>query len=371
MRKYDYEELDRILESKIRPKIKEIEEKEYIPKDLINEIASLGLFGLKIPENYNGYNCSYHDMQTIHEILGRYHSSIQNMVTVTSMVSQAILKSGSDEQKSILINDLVLGKKIGAFALTEPDIGSNIYEMQTTVIDGDNGFQINGYKKWITLGQIADFFLVFAKYRGHHGIFIVENNKPGLIINKINNILGLKGNMLAELKFDNCWIPRENALNISSISFKVGISYALLIGRFLTACGCIGMARNCLDSSIKYTQTRRQFGKPLSDHQLIQKKLAEMASEYKAAKLLCFNAAEMLDNNDQKATQMVLMAKYYSSKTVNKIAKEAVQIHGANGISNQFDVERIYRDAKIMELIEGSSEMHEIMIAKEILRMGI
>jgi alkylation response protein AidB-like acyl-CoA dehydrogenase len=280
------------------------------------------------------------------------------------MVAHTILRWGSEEQKERWLAKIASGETIAAFALTEPEAGSDAMHIETSLTDvDDSNFIINGHKKWITLGQIADLFLVFGKRRGKLSAVLVEKDTPGLTKIPITGMLGVRASMLAELHFDNCSVPQENLVGRAGFGFvPVGIT-ALNLGRYSIAWGCVGIGQACLEASIDYTSNRKQFGDYLKNHQLIQGMIADMTVNLKAGRLLCYQAGLMQEEGDQNAIMEIMVAKYFTSKMAFKIASDAVQVHGAVGCSSDSTVQRHLRDAKIMEIIEGTSQIHQIKIA--------
>ena len=223
---------------------------------------------------------------------------------------------------------------------------------------------------WITLAQVASLFLVFAKEKGEPVAFLVERKTPGLQVEPTFGLLGLRANMLGKVSFDQCRIPEDNIIGKMGTGFSHVASFSLDIGRYTTAWGCVGLGQACLDACRKYTETRKQFGDAIKKHQLIQKKMSEMIVDVRAARQLCFYSSCLREACDPESPFETLVAKYYGSAMVNRVAGNAVQIHGANGCGSEYPVQRYYRDAKIMEIIEGTSQMHEIMIANNYSKSG-
>ena len=295
-------------------------------------------------------------------------SSTRSMLTVHGMVSLAILRWGTISQKETWLPKLATGQLIGAFALTEPNVGSDAKRIETTAVEELDCFVLSGKKKWITLAQIADFFLVFAQVDGMPSAFLVERDLPGLSVKPMSGLLGARASMIAEITFEDVRVPKENIIG----KVGTGLSHIALTcldyGRYTIALGCVGLGQACLEDSVKYSRERIQFGAPLHENQLIQKMITEMTVNLKAARLLCYNAGHLKEIGDPDSIMETWSAKYFASRAVMKIASDAVQIHGANGCSNQYPVERYYRDAKINEIIEGTTQMHELLIAEDTIR---
>jgi alkylation response protein AidB-like acyl-CoA dehydrogenase len=349
----------------IIPNAYQYDNDERLPDELIVKLARQGYLGAILPEKYGGRAMDYITYGLLNEELGRGCASVRSFVMMQNMVSQTLHKWGNDEQKERWLAKIASGETIAAFALTEPETGSDAEHIVTSLTDADNStFIVSGHKKWITLGQIADLFLVFGKKQGMLCAFLMEKDIPGLTHTPTVGMLGMRASMLAELHFDNCVIPQVNLVSKAGFGFvTVGIT-ALNIGRYSIAWGCTGIGQACLEACINHTRTRKQFGDYLKNHQLIQKMIAEMTVNLKAARMLCFQAGQMQESGEQNAIMEIMIAKYFTSKMAFNIANDAVQIHGAIGCSSDSAVQRHLRDAKIMEIIEGTSQIHQIKIAE-------
>jgi len=297
------------------------------------------------------------------EEVGRGCSSLRSLLTVHSMVAHALCKWGNQSQKEHWLPKLASGECIAAFALSELNVGSDAKSIETTATLSGNSYLLNGQKKWITYGQIADIFLVFAQCDGNPSAFLVEKNSPGLSIKSISGMLGVRASMLAELHFNDCRIPQENLVCRQGCGFSHVASTALDCGRYSVAWGCVGIAQACLEACIQYTSQRKQFGVYLREHQLIRQLVTEMLTNVKAARLLCYRAGYLKEIGDPGSIAETSIAKYFTSKIATQAANNAVQIHGANGCTNEYAVARYLRDAKIMEIIEGSTQIQQINIA--------
>jgi len=283
---------------------------------------------------------------------------------VHSMVALAISRWGREEKKSQWLEKLGQGKAIGAFALTEPEAGSDARQIMTQAVASGDDFLLTGHKKWITFAQMADLFLVFAKSVRGPCAFLLERNTPGLVISPMHGMLGTRASMMAELRLEECRVPKQNMIGAAGFGLSHVASSALDCGRYSVAWGSVGIAQACLEACVRYAGRRKQFGALLRDHQLVQRMIAQMVVEVKAARLLCHHAGQLKDAGDPASMIETSIAKYFACTTAAKIARDAVQIHGANGCSSEYPVERFYRDAKIMEIIEGSNEIQEITIAQ-------
>ncbi len=348
----------------IIPHANQHDKEERIPDELIKKLARKRYFGAVLPEQYGGHAMDYITYGLLNEELGRGCASVRAFMMMQNMVALTIHKWGSEEQKERWLGRIASGETIAAFALTEPEVGSDAMHIETSFTDADDSkFIINGHKKWITLGQIADLFLVFGKKRGKLSAVLVEKDTPGLTKIPIGGMLGVRASMLAELYFDNCSVPQENLVGRAGFGFvPVGIT-ALNLGRYSIAWGCVGIGQACLEACINYASNRRQFGDYLKNHQLIQEMIADMTVNLKAGRLLCYQAGQMQEEGHENAIMEIMVAKYFTSKMACTIASNAVQVHGAVGCSSDSAVQRHLRDAKIMEIIEGTSQIHQIKIA--------
>lgn len=358
------QEVRAFVDSEIVPNAKKYDREQLLPKALIDKLNSKGYLSAMIPKKYDGTELDNISIAILNEEIGRGCSSTRSLLTVHGMCALGILRWGNDELKNKYLYDLAKGKKIGAFALTEPEVGSNAKAINTTAELCGEYYILDGRKKWITMAQIADIFILFAKCEGVPTAFILDRNTPGITIEPINDLLGCRASMIASIKLNNCKIPKENLVG----KIGAGLSHVALTcldyGRFTIGCGCVGVAQACLEDSIEYSRNREQFGSLLKDNQLIQKMITEMVVKIKSARLLCYNAAILKDNLEPDSIMETWNAKYFASSILMQTALDAVQIHGGNGISPDYNVERYYRDAKINEIIEGTSQIHEILIAK-------
>jgi len=347
----------------IVPNADRYDREERVEPEAIKKLAAQGMLGAVLPVEFGGAGMDAITFGLLNEEVGRGCSSLRSLLTVHSMVASAILKWGSKAQKERWLRKLAAGEAIAAFALTEPDAGSDAKSIQASATSSDSFYTLNGRKKWITFGQIADLFLVFAQNKGRAAAFLVESDRPGISIKPITGILGVRGSMLAEVTLEDCRIPGEGLLAREGFGLSHVAASALDYGRYSVACGCVGLAQACLDASVEYTSKREQFGTYLKDHQLIRQMITEMVTGIKAARLLCYQAGYLRDKGDPNSIMEISIAKYFSSRVAAKAASDAVQIHGANGCSSDYPVQRYMRDAKIMEIIEGSTQIQEITIA--------
>ena len=340
------------------------DQEERIPSELIAKLAQRGYLGATLPEEYGGCGMDMITYGLLNEELGRGCSSVRSLVTVQNMVAQTILKWGSRHQKELWLDKMASGDAIAAFALTEPEVGSDAKNIETTATPAGDSYIINGHKKWITFGQIADLFLVFGQCEGKPCAFLIEKDTSGLSMRPIFGMLGVRASMLAELHLNDCQVSEENLVGGVGFGFVPVALFALDLGRYGIAWGCVGIAQACLEACIQYTSQRKQFDVYLKEHQLIRQMITDMIVNVKAARLLCYQAGYSKELGDPNSFMEMLVAKYFASTMATRVANDAVQIHGANGCSSEYALQRYLRDAKIMEIIEGTTQIHQIKIAE-------
>lgn len=348
----------------ISPYADRYDAEERIPAELIHKLAAVGYLGAMIPREFGGCQTDMVTAGILHEEIGRGSASVQGLLNVHNMAAQSVLRWGSRAQREAWLPRFASGEWLAGFAITEPSIGSDAARVETTARRVGDLVLVNGRKKWITCGQVADVFLVLACCEGQPATLLVRRNSTGLSIRPISGMLGCRGYMLAALDFVDCEVPSENLVGRPGLGMSHVVAHGLDAGRYCLANGCVGAAQACLDASLRYTAERHQFGACLKEHQLIQQMVTRMVTKIEAARLLCFHAGCLREARHPDATMATLVAKYFASKALNEIANDAVQIHGANGCSSDYPVQRYLRDAKIMEIIEGTSQMHEVMIAR-------
>ncbi len=351
-------------QAEILPRATEIDRDQRFPEDLIRRIAEQGYLAPWLPSESGGQGMDFVTYGILTEEVGRACSSARSLLTSHGMVTQAIARWGDESQKRSLLPQLATGQRIAAFALTEPTVGSDAASPQSTAATAGDRFLLNGEKSWVTFGQRADIFLVLARYEGETSAFLVDRDSPGFTVSLVDGLLGSRGAMLANLCFEDCLVPKKNIVGKPGFGFTMVASEALNHGRYSVAWGCVGLLRACLEASVTYTGTRRQFGTEIREHQLVRQKITDMITSLRCAELLCRHAGELKDQRDSRAIAETMMAKYYASTSAVRAAGDAVQLHGANGVSDRHPVARYYRDAKIMEIIEGSTQILQTVIAK-------
>jgi len=359
-------------EGEIAPHVMEWDEASHFPVEIMPKLAEMGLLGVIFPEQYGGAGLGYIEYVLAIEELSRVDGSVGIIVAAhNSLCSNHIFKFGTEAQKQKYLVPLAQGKRIGAWSLTEPEAGSDAGGTRTTARrDGDH-WLINGAKTFTTNGHYADICVAMAvtdKSRNSHGIsaFIVEKGTPGFKPGKKENKLGLRASDTSEMILADCRVPRENLLGAEGEGF-IGSLKILDGGRISIAALALGMAQGALDAAIRYARQRKQFGQPISEFQAIQFKLAEMATEVEAARLLVYQAAWLADQDSARFTRESSMAKLFASEVAVRVANECVQIHGGYGFIKDYPAEKFYRDVKLCTIGEGTSEIQKLVIARQLL----
>jgi len=358
-------------EQEIAPVAREADETGIFPQHLVRRMGELGFLGGPIEPEYGGAGMDYVSYALLCEELGRVDSSVRGFLTVhTSLVSLCIRDWGTEEQKRHYLPRLATGEMIGCYALTEPNAGSDAASMEATAREDGDGYILNGEKIWITNGPSAQLAIVFAsrdRAARHRGVcaFLVETDTPGFRRERMpGKELGHRAAEHAHIFLDNCRVPASALLGAPGEGFKVAMS-ALDRGRLGVAAGAVGVAQACLDACIAFTTQRRQFGQRLADFEMIQTDLADMAADLDAARLLVYRAAWTKDQG-LPATRATSTAKLFATEAAMRAASQAVLIHGNRGYSNEYPVERYYRDIKGMQIYEGSSHIQRVIIAREL-----
>ena len=358
--------------SELKPGVIDRDEHQKFPHEQIKKLGDLGFMGMMVDPKYNGSGLDTISYVLAMEELSKIDASASVVVSVNnSLVCFGLEKYGSDFQKEKYLKPLASGEKIGAFCLSEPEAGSDATSQQTSAIDMGDYYILNGTKNWITNGGNASTYLVIAQTnpaQRHKGInaLIVEKGMAGFTIGPKENKLGIRASDTHSLMFTDVKVPKENRIGEEGFGFSFAMK-TLDGGRIGIAAQALGIASGAYELALQYSKERRTFGKPISSHQAIQFKLADMATEIEAARMLCLKAAWLKDKGLPYA-QASSMAKLFASEVAMKTTVEAVQIHGGYGFVKEFHVERLMRDAKITQIYEGTSEIQRIVIAREILK---
>jgi len=362
--------VQRFARERIGPHVRAMDEAGVFRKDLLQEMFQLGLMGIEIPEEFGGQGGNFFQSVLAVEALGAVDPSAAVIVDVQNTIANNILiRWGNDEQKRRYFPQLAVNT-VAAFGLSEAGSGSDAFAMATRATNKGDHFSITGRKLWITNAAEAGIYFVFANANpeaGHRGItcFIVERNFPGFQVGKKEDKLGIRASSTCELILDDCRVPAANVLGEIGKGYKIAIE-TLKEGRIAIGSQMTGLAQGALDHAIAYAKQRRQFGKTIADFQAVQFELAEMATEVEAARLLVYNAARLRDAGQPFVTEAA-MAKYFASQVGENVASRAVEIFGGVGFTKDYPVEKLYRDAKIGRIYEGTSNMQKMTIAKQIL----
>jgi len=358
--------------TELLPGVIERDEHQKFPTEQVKKMGELGFLGMMVDPKYGGGGMDTVSYVLAMEEISKIDASASVCMSVNnSLVCWGIEKFGNEEQKQKYLKPLATGEKIGAFCLSEPEAGSDATSQQTTAEDKGDHYLLNGTKNWITNGNTASIYLVIAqtdREKGHRGIncLIVEKGMDGFVVGKKEDKLGIRGSDTHSLMFTDVKVPKENRIGEDGFGFKFAMS-TLNGGRIGIASQALGIASGAYELALAYSKERKAFGKPISQHQAIQFKLADMATEIEAARLLCLQAAHLKDQKKDFAKASA-MAKLYASKVAMDTTVEAVQVHGGYGFVKEYHVERLMRDAKITQIYEGTSEIQKIVISRELLK---
>jgi butyryl-CoA dehydrogenase len=359
-------------ETEVTPVAAELDRDHRFPCELLPKLAEMNLMGMPYPEKEGGAGADYVSYVIAIEEISRACASTGIIVSAhTSLATWPVFKFGTQAQKDKYLYDMTSGRRLGAFALTEPGAGTDAAAGAATATLHADGYALNGSKMFITNAPYAEVYIVFAKTdpeRGARGMsaFIVEKDTPGFSVGEAERKLGIRGSSTPPVYFNDCRVPQEALLGSGGDGFKIAMQ-TLDGGRIGVSAQALGIAQAALDASIAYAKERVQFGKPIASLQAIQWMIADMAMEVDAARLLVYRAASCVDNGRSYSTEGA-MAKLFASETASRVAGKAIQIHGGYGYTESYPVERNYRDAKITELYEGTSEVQRMVIARSALR---
>ncbi len=359
-------------QKELEPKAAAIDASGEFPLDTVRKIAELGLLSMTIPEKYGGTQFDFVSLAIAIEEISRGCGSTGVITAVhNTLAAWPIVNWGNEEQKQRYLPRMATGELLGAFGLTEANAGSDPASMETRAVPKGDKFILNGTKRFITNAGAAQLFIVFAKTApelGSKGVtaFIVERGFPGFSLGKHEDLLGLRATANCELIFEDCEVPKENVLGEVQAGFKVALG-TLDVSRIDIGAQATGIAQAALDKALAYSKERKQFGRPICEFEMIQAKLAEMATKIQASRLLVYYAAGQKDAGKPRFSQEAAMAKLFAATTAVDVTREAVQIHGGYGYTKEYPVERLYRDAKCMEIYEGTSEIQRIVIARNLL----
>lgn len=366
--------IGRFVEERLIPLEAEVSESDQVPAAVVNDMRELGLFGLSIPERYGGLGLSVEEEVRIIFELGHTSPAFRSVFgTNTGIGSQGIVMDGTDEQKRKYLPKLASGEIIGSFALTEPDSGSDAASLRTTAKMDGNEYVLNGTKRFITNAPTAGLFTVMARTdpekKGASGIsaFLVEADSPGLKLGPPDKKMGQQGAHVCDVIFEDCRIPADSVIGgVEGQGFKTAMK-VLDRGRLTISGMCVGNAERLIRDSLRYAMERKQFGKPIAEFQLVQAMLADCETEVYAARSMVLDAARRKDAGEN-VTKLAAICKYYSSEMVGRVADRAVQIHGGAGYMAEYGIERFYRDVRVYRLYEGTSQIQQLIIAREMMK---
>lgn len=366
--------LGRFVEARLRPAEAEVDAEDRVPDAIVAEMKRLGLFGLTIPEAYGGLGLEAGEEVRVAMLLGRSSPAFRSVFgTNIGIGSQGLVVDGTEAQKRRYLPGMASGEIIGSFCLTEPDSGSDAAALRTTALRDDKGYVLNGTKRYITNAPRADVFTVMARSDpdtpGARGVsaFIVEAGTPGIRLGKPEKKMGQKGAHVCDVIFEDCRVPGDALIGeVEGQGFKTAMK-VLDRGRLHIAAVCVGTARRLIEESLAYARERKQFGQAIAGFQLVQAMLADSETEAAAAEALVLDAARRRDAG-QGITKAAAMCKYFASEMVGRVADRAVQIHGGAGYISDYPVERFYRDVRLFRIYEGTSQIQQLIIAREMLK---
>lgn len=348
----------------VEPQANNWDTREEIPGDIIALCGQAGYLGSAVSTEFGGKGWDYIVFGLLNEAFGRGSASLASLFNVHTMVAQSIEKWGTEAQKKRWLPAMAKGEIIGAFGLSEPAAGSDVKGIETSYTPQGDGFLLNGKKQWITFGALADIVLVFGKWDDKPTVSIAERDTPGFKAIPLKSMLGFRSAHLAILEFEDCRIPEENIIGKPGNAFSYVAPFALSFGRLCVACQSLGILRGCLETCGRHVLERSAFSKLLVDHGMIRTLMADMGVDHEAAKLLCWQACKSLAEHRPDAMDRILTAKYFASRAASRHSSQAVQILGARGCQESYSTSRYYRDAKAMEIIEGSNQIQQMLLGK-------
>ncbi|MBD3653589.1 acyl-CoA dehydrogenase [Kangiella sp.] len=358
------------VQERIAPFAEEWDKNKTFPAEALQGLAELGFYGMLVPEQWGGCEIGYVAAALVLEEIAAGDGACSTIISVTNSVGcMPILNFGTDEQKEKFLKPLASGEKLGAFCLTEPHAGSDASDLKTKAVKDGDSYVINGSKQFITSGKNGDVAIVFAvtdPSAGKKGIsaFIVPTDTPGYIVANIEDKMGQNASDTASIVFEDCRVPAENLLGQEGEGYKIALS-GLEGGRIGIAAQAVGMARAAYEYALEYSKERTSFGKPINQHQAVQFKLADMATQVEAARQMVLHAAQLRDNN-LPCLKEASMAKLFASEIAEKVCSDAIQVLGGYGYLRDYPVERIYRDVRIAQIYEGTSEVQRMVIGRAI-----
>ncbi len=360
----------RFAEEKVRPRWRELDEKAEFPRDLIEELARLDMFRIFVPEEYDGFGTSVMDMVIVVEELARVEPGLAVSFAAVGLGTIPIVRFGSDELKQKYLPKIANGELLVAFALTEPNAGSDAGNVQTRAVRDGDEYVLNGNKIFITNGGEADLYVVIASTRPDRGMrglsaFVVEKGTPGFSFGKKENTMGIRASVQRELIFEDVRVPAENMLGREGLGFIIAMD-TFDHSRPGVGAQAVGIAQGAFEEAVKYAHQRVQFGQPIINFQAIQMMIADMAMQIEAARALVYSVARYIDSGAKKVSKEAAMAKAFAADVAMKVTTDAVQILGGYGYMKEYPVEKFMRDAKITQIYEGTNQIQRLIIAREV-----
>lgn len=355
-------------QERLAPFAAEWDRDHTFPREALNELAGLGALGMVVPEEWGGAGMDYMSLVLALEEIAAGDGATSTIVSVQNSLPCGILnRFGNDAQKEAWLKPLARGEKLGCFCLTEPHVGSDAAAIRSTAVRDGNEWVLNGVKQFITTGKHADVAIVFAvtdKAAGKKGItcFLVPANAPGYQVGRIEEKMGQKASDTTQILFENCRIPADSVIGAEGEGYRIALAN-LEAGRIGIAAQCLGMARAALEAAVKYAQERESFGKPIFEHQAVNFRLADMATQLEAARQLVWHAASLKDAG-RPCLKEASMAKLFASEMAERVCSDAIQVHGGYGYVTDFPVERIYRDVRVCQIYEGASDIQKLVIGR-------
>jgi alkylation response protein AidB-like acyl-CoA dehydrogenase len=351
--------------AELAPRAGEFDRAEELPRDVVRQLAELGFLGAAVPAEWGGLGLTPLEYGELTEVIGKACASTRALLTVhTSLVAETLAHRSSQRIKEKYLPDLAAGRKIACFALSEAGAGSDAASMSTRYVRSGETFVLDGRKKWISFAGIADVFLVFASDDGVISAFLVDRDTPGIEVRPMSGMLANRATHMAEIEFSAVRIPAENLVSGIGGGFAFVADPALARGRYSIAWAGVAIAQAALEEMATYAARREQFGNRIGSFQLVQKMIADAVTEVSAARALCRRAGRLRGEGAAEATAATNIAKYFASTTACRVTSDAVQVLGGNGCWNGFPAERLFREAKILEIIEGTSQVQQTMIAE-------
>lgn len=354
--------------AEIAPRAEAFDRAGAVDDDLVSKLAGAGYLGATIAADHGGGDMDDVTYGLLCEEVGAGCSSVRSLLTVQNMVARTISRWGSAVQRSEWLPRLASGDAIAAFCLTEPGTGSDAGAVETSFEPAGDGWRVTGHKRWVTFGRRADVYLVVGRSAGGPLAALLPRGTPRLSLQPVEGQLGLRAAELAEVVLDGCVVPQEATVARPGFGFSHVAGTTLDHGRYSVAWGCVGIARACVEAAASYASQRVQFGAPLRDHQLVRRMITDMQVATDAARLMSIEAGRLRAAGDPHAIESTMAAKYFASTILPRVTNDAVQVHGANGVDPAYGVERHFRDAKIMQIIEGTDQMHQVNLAEVALR---